>query len=151
PYRGAALSGAVHRSIDDIGLEKCEAACREEDACLAFTYHKAGRVCRLFDSANEYTARTDSDNGAKVQEVQAASAASTEQPKSVCTSVAGQWRWFNGSIVGINANGTTMPSPDGITGRWNCHDGTYVFVWSHGYTDRLTLSADGRRLSGKNN
>jgi hypothetical protein len=38
----------------------------------------------------------------------------------------------------------------GITGQLSCTDGKVVTVWPHGYTDRLSMSADGKSLTDKN-
>jgi hypothetical protein len=71
-------------------------------------------------------------------------------PSNRCADISGSWHWFNGGTVVINANGTTEPN-GGVSANWSCVDGTYVFKWSHGYTDRLSLSATGNRLHGRNN
>jgi hypothetical protein len=71
-------------------------------------------------------------------------------PSNRCEDISGSWHWFNGGTVVINANGTTEPN-GGISANWSCVDGTYVFKWSHGYTDRFSLSATGNRLHGRNN
>jgi uncharacterized caspase-like protein len=70
-------------------------------------------------------------------------------PSNRCEDISGSWHWFNGGTVVINSNGTTVPN--GVSANWSCVDGTYVFKWSHGYTDRLSLSPTGNRLHGKNN
>jgi TolB-like protein len=41
-----------------------------------------------------------------------------------------------------------------IAGKWTCtdpHKRQFSIAWNHGFTDMLTLSADGRRLEGVNN
>lgn len=75
---------------------------------------------------------------------------------SACPSVAGVWTakgaWnvlFGGGDTVINADGTASHR-SGNTARWSCSGGTYVFVWTHGFTDRVTLSPDGKSLTGAN-
>ena len=76
-------------------------------------------------------------------------ARSPREPKSpACGRAAGTWAWFNGRTVTIGANGSA--SSGSLTASWSCIGGQIVIVWSHGYTDRLTLSPDGNRLSGTN-
>jgi hypothetical protein len=69
-------------------------------------------------------------------------------PASPCGKVPGVWSWFNGSVVTIAAGGSA--SGGALTARWTCASGKVVMHWSHGYVDRLTLSADGNNLSGSN-
>jgi len=56
---------------------------------------------------------------------------------------------FGAGDVTIKQGGAAMHK-SGITGQWLCTDGKVVIVWSHGYTDRLSMSADGKSLTGKN-
>ena len=51
-------------------------------------------------------------------------------------------------IVTVRPDGTL--SGGGLTGQWTCSGGRVIMVWSHGFTDRLTLSADGTHLAGTN-
>ncbi len=66
--------------------------------------------------------------------------------------VSGEWSWFDGSSVLIRDDGTFSTSKR-LTGIWRLTDPRrrrYTLVWSHGATDTLVLSADGRRLDGTN-
>ncbi len=73
-------------------------------------------------------------------------------PRSVaatsCSKMPGNWSWFNYPNVVIRANGTAAAGPFSAT--WSCKDDFVVMHWSHGYTDRLTLSRDGTHLEGSN-
>lgn len=76
------------------------------------------------------------------------------QMPNPCKGVAGRWDWF----VGNNpASPEVTIRPDGTLthgdrkGRWLCAEQRFVLVWDHGFTDVLSLSMDGGRLSGKNN
>ena len=71
-----------------------------------------------------------------------------------CGNILGTWTsgWsslFGAGDVTINQGGGATHK-SGITGRWSCNDGKVIIVWSHGYTDRLSMSADGQSLTGKN-
>jgi hypothetical protein len=163
-YHNRAFPGAGYKALQTGQSETCEAACRGQDRCVAYTFHTKDRVCHLFDAATEYLPAAGSESGAKVQEVladlskqppspsQGSQQNATAKPvDSKCKDISGLWHWFTGDTVAINANGTTQPSPTGIRSDWTCNGGVFVFKWSHGYTDRLSLSADGTRLSGSNN
>lgn len=65
-----------------------------------------------------------------------------------CTSIPGVWSWFVNGDVTFKSNGTLTQGPR--TGRWTCSNGIVTIVWSHGYTDRVTLSSDGRKMTGTN-
>jgi hypothetical protein len=75
------------------------------------------------------------------------------QPNAVaaaCESIPGLWAWFVNGDATIQRGGTVTQG--NLTGRWTCNEsGDITIVWSHGYTDRLALSADGQRLTGTNN
>jgi hypothetical protein len=63
------------------------------------------------------------------------------------------WNWgAGGSVTEIRADGTGKDAR-GNTLKWtvqNQPDRMYVISWSHGYTDTVTLSSDGKSLSGAN-
>lgn len=65
-----------------------------------------------------------------------------------CASISGVWSWFVNGDVTFKPNGTLIQGPR--TGRWSCANGNVTIVWSHGYTDRLTLAGDGRTMTGTN-
>jgi hypothetical protein len=66
----------------------------------------------------------------------------------------GSWNWgAGGGIVEIRPDGTGNDAR-GNTLRWTALDastGVYELKWSHGYTDKATLSADGNSLVVRNN
>lgn len=76
------------------------------------------------------------------------SAPSTDTASS-CRGFVGNWLWFSGAITTINADGTFKGNS--LTGSWTCKGNDVTMIWSHGYNDRLTVSADGRKLNGTNN
>lgn len=66
-------------------------------------------------------------------------------------SLAGCWKWSNGSYITIDNDGTAHNGPFGAT--WNtvdAHHGRYTIIWPS-FVDTLTLSADGSALGGTNN
>lgn len=67
---------------------------------------------------------------------------------SSCSKMPGSWSWFNGATVVIKPDGTASGGPH--TAKWSCTNGAVVMRWSHGYTDRLSLSQDGTHLQGTN-
>ncbi len=66
---------------------------------------------------------------------------------SSCSKMPGNWSWFNGSVI-IRPDGTATGGH--VTATWSCKNDFVVMHWSHGYTDRLTLSRDGTHLEGTN-
>jgi hypothetical protein len=158
-YRGRAFSGGGFRSIKAARFESCETECQRADKCIAYTFQNTGQSCTLYDTtAAAYMPSKGSESGGKIQaseELRSAKADSVSSDKTEiekpCPNISGSWHWFTGDTVAINSNGTTQPSLIGIHAKWSCSTGVYTFIWSHGYTDRLTLSEGGKRLSGKNN
>lgn len=67
---------------------------------------------------------------------------------SSCSKMPGNWSWFNYPNVVIRPNGTATAGP--FSASWSCNNDSVVMHWSHGYTDRLTLSRDGTHLEGTN-
>jgi hypothetical protein len=70
--------------------------------------------------------------------------------------ILGLWHWSNKGTVTVRQDGTIVAVSAGGAGLMgNCsYDsarGRYVFSWSNGYTDTLTLSPKGDRLDGTNN
>ena len=65
-----------------------------------------------------------------------------------CGNVTGTWAWYNNVEVVIRVDGTTSAS-NGDRGRWTCANGQLLIRWRIG-RNRLTLSPDGKRLTGTN-
>jgi hypothetical protein len=69
---------------------------------------------------------------------------------ATCEALVGNWAWFTGGVVSINADGTLRHEP-GNDGTWECTDrarGQATLRWRlGGYVNRLVLSGDGRALS----
>jgi len=66
-----------------------------------------------------------------------------------CGRIVGTWKWESYTIT-INRDGTAHHTGGG-DGTWTCKDGQYVFVWSIGITDHVSLSTDGNSIAGHNN
>jgi hypothetical protein len=75
---------------------------------------------------------------------------SRETHSTACGKLAGVWSWFVNGDVFIKADGTFAQPQARLTGTWLCDGTNVVMLWSHGATDRLTLSPDGMHLSGTN-
>jgi hypothetical protein len=63
-----------------------------------------------------------------------------------CSRIIGTWLWDNGVSVTVNSSNKTTQS-DGHSASVLCAEGIYSFNWS-GFATQMTLSADGKRLSG---
>jgi hypothetical protein len=75
-------------------------------------------------------------------------AAAPEAQKAGCGRIAGSWLWSNGLSVAISAS-STATATNGDKATLTCSGGLYVFKWqAFGNEARMTLSADGKRLSG---
>lgn len=87
-----------------------------------------------------------------IEAVRAAAAERDEDPAvtagNPCDMIPGLWSWFVNGDVTFRAGGTLVQGPR--TGRWTCAGTDVSIVWSHGFTDDLTISADGQEMSGRN-
>jgi hypothetical protein len=63
--------------------------------------------------------------------------------------LAGVWTWSTGGEAVIKPGGALTKGP--LTATWTCKNNLAVLIWSHGFTDHLTLSPDAASLSGSNN
>jgi PAN domain len=66
-YRGKAFPGTGYRSIS-VGFDVCETTCRNEETCIAYTFHKNERKCHMFSTTGKYLTNPLADSGAKRQE-----------------------------------------------------------------------------------
>lgn len=71
-----------------------------------------------------------------------------EPSHSQCNSIPGLWSWFVNGNVTFYPDGSLVQGS--LTGSWACTEGLVRIVWSHGYTDDLAVSSDGRHMSGQN-
>ena len=62
PYKGETTHTAAN-------VEACERRCRDDASCLAFTYFKSSRQCRLMDHAGAHFPDRRADSGVKRQAV----------------------------------------------------------------------------------
>ncbi len=79
----------------------------------------------------------------------------------VCESIHGQWQWNTGVIPGVltfAADNSVVASPTQdaqpvLRGVWSCDEprSSFVIQWQNGVVEHLTLAADHRSISGKNN
>jgi hypothetical protein len=67
-----------------------------------------------------------------------------------CAKLPRVWSWFVNGDVTIKAGGTLSQPQSKLTGTWTCKNNDVVMFWSHGFTDRLSLSRDGTHLEGSN-
>jgi hypothetical protein len=114
PYHGRALPGSGYKSLKGAQLEKCEAACRDESACVAYTVRKSDNLCHLLDAVSEYTPDSDSDSGIKMQrppQPPASSPVSASQ-SPVASAVAGRWQWQADCGLGGHWHGAFQLSAD---------------------------------------
>jgi hypothetical protein len=76
-----------------------------------------------------------------------------ERPEAgACDKLPGTWTWRSVGTheVVIRSNGTAAGSL-GVPARWSCTNGLAVIVWSIGAIERVTVSEDGKSLSGTGN
>jgi len=66
-YRGKAFpwSGQDARTTDSV--DQCEARCKDATSCVAFTYFKQTKLCRLMVETGEYFSDPSADSGVKRQ------------------------------------------------------------------------------------
>jgi len=80
-----------------------------------------------------------------------------------CRLKAGIWSWFVNGDVTFRDDGTAVQIPPEpahlphgrlyagpILGKWTCSHGLVTIIWNIGFTDRLVLTGNGRRLAGSN-
>ncbi len=94
------------------------------------------------------TEKSESGGGLAEPQPRKQSGSTRSAPASSCSGMPGNWSWFNGMTVVIRPGGTA--SDGSHTATWSCSNGAVVMRWSHGYTDRLSLSQDGAHLQGTN-
>jgi hypothetical protein len=70
--------------------------------------------------------------------------------KSLCAKIPGVWSWWVNGNVTFSSNGKVAQPQSNLSGTWSCSGDHVVVLWSHGYTDRLTLAPEGTHLSGTN-
>jgi hypothetical protein len=74
-----------------------------------------------------------------------------------CPPLTGRWAWFVGGMVTFAADGTGVwkaypEASKSLTVTWTCQPATGVFTltWQQGLIDTVTMSEDGRTLTGQN-
>jgi tetratricopeptide (TPR) repeat protein len=68
-FRNKAFPGEPLRSTPENRFEDCEASCEATEICVAFSFVKAEAMCKIFETAGEYTSDAGVDSGAKRQVV----------------------------------------------------------------------------------
>lgn len=66
-YSSRAFPGAGYRSTAADGPRACETDCRDDSACVAFTFRRDEGLCRLFATTGEYFPDRLADSGGKRQ------------------------------------------------------------------------------------
>jgi hypothetical protein len=65
-----------------------------------------------------------------------------------CSRIVGTWLWYNGVSVTVHPNSNKTTQSDGHTASVVCAEGVYSFTWFGVAKTAMTLSSDGRKLSG---
>jgi hypothetical protein len=65
----------------------------------------------------------------------------------LCAKAAGVWSWYAGGDVVIRADGTAAKLGVGATGSATCSGDQVAIQWSDGFSDQMTLSADGAQMT----
>jgi hypothetical protein len=66
-YRGKIFRGSGYRTLPRSQFEVCESACRADQSCVAFSFDKSERSCRLFETTGVYSSDSQTDSGIKTQ------------------------------------------------------------------------------------
>jgi hypothetical protein len=66
-YRGKGFPDKPASTLYMSSLLSCEEACAEEASCVAYTFLRGTRNCKLFDDTGEYFPDTAADSGVKAQ------------------------------------------------------------------------------------
>jgi|GEM_PF-6527953 len=66
-YSSREFPGTIHKTLTRSNLTACEAACDNDQICVAFSYYKNNQSCNLLKSAEEYFANNQVDSGVKRQ------------------------------------------------------------------------------------
>lgn len=66
-YPSKAFPGAGYRAAKAEGPDACESACRDDGACVAFTFRLDEATCHLFETTGEYFSNALADSGGKRQ------------------------------------------------------------------------------------
>lgn len=101
------------------------------------------------DRAKAAAAKSEAQTQAKPQ-VATVMPPSGAASSGACSRIVGAWRWPLGQEVVFTSGGSTR-STNGDTGSWTCAHKMVVASWRSGFVDRITLSADGSKLSVTNN
>lgn len=76
------------------------------------------------------------------------------RPPAETISLVGKWRWMDNQVVTVGAD-FAFTAGNGRKGTWKLKDKTprtYILTWDGGvFVDELTLSADGKKVIGRNN
>ncbi|WP_159727386.1 PAN domain-containing protein [Methylosinus sp. Ce-a6] len=67
-YPSKAFPGSGYKTTTAEGPEACETACREEEACVAFTFRLDEGACHMFKTTGEYFSNELADSGGKRQD-----------------------------------------------------------------------------------
>jgi hypothetical protein len=67
-YPSKAFPGEGYRAETAAGPQDCEALCRDDGACVAFTFRLDEGVCHLFATTGEYFSNALADRGGKRQD-----------------------------------------------------------------------------------
>ena len=65
-----------------------------------------------------------------------------------CSVFHGGWGWKTGPAIDIHPNGTFLRGGK-VQGNWGCNGNQITLDWNKGYIDTLTLSANGKTMSGQ--
>jgi hypothetical protein len=94
--------------------------------------------------------REESPSQQKSPELRPRKKASEGSQGDGCESLAGSWtwKWLSESVRAVLRPDGTATRSDGVSGNWSCSGSAVTVTRSAGGPDRLTLSPNGKRLSG---
>jgi uncharacterized protein len=108
---GKRFTGTGYRSTSGLSLERCEALCQSDEACVAFSQSNVDASCHLFATTGGYTEKQGSNSGFKWQQlnVESSSALALVRPE---VDVSGE---RSGDRVPSGRDHKSSPSYDCVT------------------------------------
>jgi hypothetical protein len=151
-YKAAAAKNDLEKNKKIVSITKLYV---ENLTSLQISLTKFGKINEALEVKAE-TKRIKEDSKVTTAESTVAAAETNKQASKTGTDpIVGTWRWFNSSLVTCRDDGS-CESSNNSRGTWKkissqSKDNNYEFKWDGGaYVDNVTLSTDGKKLTGKN-
>jgi hypothetical protein len=119
-------------------------------AVLAQAGSTGGTIGKTEKSISGGDEQNDSQRRLEGKKPSRSPVASERPTGNSCQKLVGRWAWhytLGTTETTFSPGGTGKNAPTGLTNTWTCSGGIATVKWSHGYTDRATISRDGSSLS----